>query len=386
MGSQDLASQLKRVWQLIELLPSASGALTPKELWGLGCDRHQWSTSDRTIHRDLLALKTLRIAKTVATAKDLLTCDERAKRWYRVPAKDLGKARLSTDQALALLLIERAADRLLPAGVIHALKPQFAQAHQHLDVYKKVNPQLRWADKVAVIDCGIARAPKAINLEVLNSLQQALLEDKQVKCRYRALDKGKSKVCVLEPRALVQQGPVLYIVATRADRPQYEPGWYVLHRFVSAKPLPEAVTARRFSLKEFLAKGGADYGANGRTVALRARLLSRAIRKRLREAPLAADQQFFREPKGTVVTATVRPSFPLETWLLSVADDLVVLEPAELREKVAKRLQTASSAYGDPVLPSSHLPPSKATLQPGLRSPTPPVPRPPFRAFRSQPT
>jgi hypothetical protein len=36
LPSQDLASQLKRIWELIELLPSRKGALTPDELFRLG--------------------------------------------------------------------------------------------------------------------------------------------------------------------------------------------------------------------------------------------------------------------------------------------------------------------------------------------------------------
>jgi predicted DNA-binding transcriptional regulator YafY len=344
--SQNLATQLKRIFELIRLLPSRQGALTAEELFDLGRDRHQWKTTTRTIHRDLKALSALEIATSIEASAGRGETRSQARRWYLVPGKDLRKARLSTDQALALLLIERVASQLLPAQIGAALKPQFIEAQRHLDLYRNVTPQLRWADKVEVVRDGFARAPKDINTQVLNTLQQALLTDRQVSCRYRSRQKGKSKLYALEPRALVQDGPVLYVIATRPDRPNYDPGWFAVHRFISVRPLEDPVTARAFSLKAFLAAGGAEHGANGKRIAFKARV-SRAAGRRLREAPLSADQRFKRDAGGMTVNATVSPSFPFENWLLGVADEVVVLEPVGLREKIMTRLHTALQGYGD---------------------------------------
>jgi len=337
MPSNSVGTQLARLLDLALALPSRTEAKTITQLLGgLDCGR-------KMLERDLNTLEQIGLAQRQAPVRDDPE-DSRSPRWCANPRKSPYRPLLSTEQAIALRLVERLVKSLLPAHIGEVLKVEFDQARQRLNQQRKVDLRTHWVDKVEVISETFSRQPVDVKPPVLRAIQEALLTNRQVSARYKALTRGVSKKRPLEPRGLVQRGPTLYVIATRPDKPRSEPRWYAAHRFVSAHALDTPCSATTFRLDEYLEKGGADFGASGPPLAFKA-WVSKELKRELIEAPLAPDMQFERDTDGAIVTAMIRRSWPFQRWLLSRGPDLRVLEPADLRDYMVRKLSEAREAY-----------------------------------------
>jgi predicted DNA-binding transcriptional regulator YafY len=323
---------------VLDVLPERSPGLTVAKLAESG----SWGVDPRTLLRDLKTLEKLELAERRAPMRDDLE-DCVSERWFRISGNHPRRQRLSAERAIAFDLVERLSRALLPAQVVQALKGDFEEARRRLSVLRNVDPRTRWANKVHVLSDSFTRIPTNIGPDILKSLQGALLTNQQVMARYRARARGVSTKRQLEPRALVQRGPTLFIVATRADKP--EPRWYAVHRFLSVRILEARCSATTFVLKEYLETGGADFGASGPPIAFRA-WVSKDLKRDLQEAPLAQDMKLkSAKGGGAMVTATVQRSWAFQRWLLSRGPDIQVMEPESLRDYMVRKLTDARGAY-----------------------------------------
>jgi predicted DNA-binding transcriptional regulator YafY len=241
-------------------------------------------------------------------------------------------------------LLERVSQSLLPKQIVEGLRGQFEEARRHLTAQRNIDPWTRWTDKVEIVPEIFTRKPVDVNKSVLTNLQTALLANRQISARYRSRARGVGTRRTLEPRGLVQLGPTLFMVATQADKPDYAPGWYAVHRFVSVRVRKERCTERGFRLGEYLRNGGADFGAAGAPIAFKAWVCT-DLKRTLRESPLSKDMKIFSGKEGAIVTATVRRSWPFQRWLLSRGADIRVIEPESLRDYVRDKLDQARNAY-----------------------------------------
>jgi predicted DNA-binding transcriptional regulator YafY len=339
MPRNAVGSQLKRLLGVLDALPQRGRGITCRQLF----DAQPWGVDIRTLQRDLLALEELDLADRRSPSKEDLH-DSVSERWGRVSGNDPRRVRLSTEQAIALGLLERLSLSLLPNQVVQALQPQFDEARRHLTAQRNVDPRTRWTDKVEVVPDTFTRKPVDVKPGVLKSLQAALLGNRQASARYRARARGLGTRRTLEPRALVQLGPTLFVIATRPDKPDYVPGWYAVHRFVSVRVLEVRCVERGFRLGEYLSNGGAEFGASGAPIAFKA-WVCRDLKRTLLEAPLSKDMKIRADKGGAIVTATVRRSWPFQRWLLSRGPDIKVMEPPELRDYMVSTLRHACDAY-----------------------------------------
>ncbi|WP_028693211.1 WYL domain-containing protein [Pseudomonas cremoricolorata] len=74
-------------------------------------------------------------------------------------------------------------------------------------------------------------------------------------------------------------------------------------------------------------------------------LISDALARQLREAPLSADMQLTALEQGHRLRATVCDGLPLRWWLLSQGVGLLVEQPLSLREEIAHTLSSAAARY-----------------------------------------
>lgn len=338
MGSNPAITQLKRILSVLDILPERSPGTTVAKLEA----SNHWGVHKRTLLRDLEDLETLELAERRPPLRDDLE-DAVSERWLRIPEKDLRRQRLSAERAIAFDLVERLSSTLLPAQVVQALKVDFDEARRRLSALRNVDARTRWVDKVQVVSDSFTQVPTNIAADILKSLQRALLFNQQVVARYRARARGFGTKRQLEPRALVQRGPTLFIIATRPEKP--EPRWYAVHRFVSVRVLETRCSATTFVLKEYLEKGGANFGASGPPIAFKA-WVSKNLKRDLQEAPLAQDMTLKPvKDGGAIVTATVQRSWPFQRWLLSRGPDIQVMEPQSLRDYMVGKLDQARAAY-----------------------------------------
>ncbi len=344
MPASDMGNTFDRIWQLLEILPSGAPGATAMELMGAGNEEYGWGITMRTVERYFLALLDAGLARTIEDREQRVR-DNAIQHWVTDSTRNMHTARLGTPDALALHLIERVADSLLPPEIVDVLRSRMDTARSLLKRVRKTDQHAAWANKVAVLPEGFALRPPSINKEILKTLQRALLSEQQVICTYQATERSDVKRYPLEPRALVLRGAVLYVVATRPDKPSKAIAWYRVHRFQSVAILEKKVTSTGFQLSAFLDSGGAEFGAKGEQIQFQARVSARLAEK-LRETPLSDDMTLRADKGGSIVKATLWQSWLFESWILSRGADLRVLEPAGLREVTADRLRRAAAAYG----------------------------------------
>ncbi len=365
MPKADIGKSLKRIWQLLELLPNQNSAATKAELHHRGCAVHGWDIDGKTTQRDLEFLEQAELAIRL-NAKPGENGDQRrggrsGYRWAFAPGKDPNTLKLlRTEDALAFHLIEDMAERLLPPEVTVALSSRREQARRKLALERNVDPRARWTDKVRIVPEGFAlQAPKLQNQEILRRLQAALLEERVIRARHRALHAREEREHLLEPRALWQSGTLLYVACTRAGKQDSHPISWRLDRFTHIEVTAERIAPRAFDLQEFLDNGGAQFALGRESVELRA-WAHPEVWKRLVETPINASMVLSTtDPTGRSVppaqagadgewrhlAATVIWSDFLENWILQQGERLQVLGSVALREKISARLEAALGAY-----------------------------------------
>lgn len=177
---------------------------------------------------------------------------------------------------------------------------------------------------------------------MLETVQDALLADRQLEVEYRKFDAEESSKLTLHPLGLVQRGPAIYLVATAFDYQDVR--LYALHRFQAATKTGNPVKLpESFTLDAHISGGALQFG-NGSTLRLEA-ALSDGLAQILRETPLSEDQQIEVQDGVINLTATVADSWQLRWWILSQGDGIEVTAPGSLREEIALSLKQAAEQY-----------------------------------------
>ena len=216
---------------------------------------------------------------------------------------ELGIPGLELGEAVSLKLLETYLHQLLPASLLRTLEPRFRLAASKLEHLEDTSAA-RWLDRIHVVMPSLGLLPPAIDGEVLETVQEALLGDRQLQIGYRNLSATEPRPMTVHPLALVQRGAALYLVATIGN--YRDPRLLAVHRMSQAELLDEA--ARRpasFSLREYAASGALEFG-DGATPAIRLRAwIDAGLARILEETPLSPDMRLVPDGNGFELTAGV---------------------------------------------------------------------------------
>lgn len=325
---------LARQWELLKLLPSRPPGITAADLISRLAELG-YATSKRTVERDLNDL--IRLFG--------FACNDKGHPygWHWMPGQSLDLPGLSLIDALSLRVVEDALRPLLPAALLQVIEPRLQLARAKLAVLAPNNAQTRWADKVRTVPATLPLLPPQLAEGVLDRVQDALLREVTMAVQYVRAGEREPKPLTLHPLALVQRGPVSYLVASAFDYPDVR--LYALHRLRQVEVLEAPLRPPPgFDLDAYMASGALQFGS-GKPIPLRLRL-TESLAALLRETPLASDQTLS-TPRAGVCTlrATVPDTWQLHWWLLSHADEAVVQAPKALREALAARIASAADLY-----------------------------------------
>lgn len=326
---------LSRQWEMLRMLPSRGPGITSKTLCDALLDAG-YQVSKRTVERDLQELS--RIFP--------LQCNDAGKPWgwHWRPGEAMGLPGLSLAEALSLTMVEEALPTLLPSNLYKGLEPRFQQARDKLDALAEDNAHARWPRKVATVRPELSLCPPSWEPAILESVQLALLEERQIHCRYYSAHQDKERQLTLNPLALVQRGLVVYLIAT--SPPHDDARQYALHRFRSVALMETpAQGADSFDLNAYLDSGALQFNTGGQ-LKLRA-WISESLARLLRETPLSEDMRLEPCPDGHHLQATVRDSWQLRWWLLQQGSNICVQAPPELRQYARHTLQAALQRYDE---------------------------------------
>ncbi len=326
---------LARQWELLHLIPpfGRGPGKTAAELTQ-ALSANGYPVDKRTVERDLLMLERLFPLDHSGETKPF--------GWHWLKGRSLDLPGVALADALSLALVEDLLRQLLPASLLLTLEPKLIQARKTLS-HAENNRYAQWAQRVRYVPATLPFLPPTVVPRVLETVQEALLEQRQLCVRYCGANERKSSEQMLHPLALVQGGPITYLVATAFA--YTEPRLYALHRMRTAtKTEVAAQPPAGFALETFLAQGGMLFGEGG-LIQLQA-IVSNQLACYLQESPLADGQELCPEtPERYRLRVTLKDSWQLYFWILSQGPEIVVEQPVDLRQRIAEAAQATAQAY-----------------------------------------
>lgn len=329
MPSHSTRQTLARQWELLTLLPSKAPGLSA------ACLQEQLKTagytvSKRTIERDLIDL----------SRQFPVQCNDKGipYGWHWMAGASSKIPGVSVSEALTLQILEGSLSTLIPSHMLKTLEPRFQQAKSKLQSLSAEIPAAAWVNKVAYVQPEFQLLAPEVSEYCLETIQDALLYQRQVDCTYYAAHKDREYQLTLNPLALVQRGQVTYLIATA--EPFDDIRQYALHRFRNAQILEDSALAPEdFELQNYLQSGAMQFGEPA-TLKVEAWINS-GLARLLRETPISADMQLVADADGFNMTATVNDSWELQWWILSHCGSIQIRKPKKLRDNITQRLTSA---------------------------------------------
>jgi predicted DNA-binding transcriptional regulator YafY len=335
MPNASMRSTLSRQWELLKALPARQPGISALEL-SQRLAEAGFKVSKRTVERDLVELSNL----------FPLQCNDKGTPygWYWTPGATAELPGLTLSEALTLRMVEDSLRPLLPSFMLKSLEPRFTQAHLKLQALGPQVPTARWIDKIASVPPELTLLAPELDEALLEQIQQALLDDRQLRCSYFAAHSNKVRELVLNPLALIQRGNITYLAAI--TEPYEDVRLYAAHRFQQAEILE--TPSRRpdsFSLDDYITGGALQFTSPGAGLIALQAWINEDLARQLRETPLSSDMQLEPEEGGHRLSATVQDSWQLRWWMLSQAGSIAVREPVALREELIKQLEAGLAVH-----------------------------------------
>jgi predicted DNA-binding transcriptional regulator YafY len=325
-AEKETASGLHRQWQLLSRLSTGKWVGTRQLREQL--KREGIDISLRTIQRDLNQLST----------RFPIECNGEIPQGWRwqadAPVQSL--PHMNSSQAVTFMMVEEHLRHLLPPSLLDEMRPWFDLARR--SVSAEHNNVRQWVNRVRIIPPTQPLIPPRVDPKAQQAIYEALLQDRQLTATYQRRGQGNAaSTYTLNPLALVQRGPVIYLLCTRHDRSDIR--MFALHRFSEATVLEQRTTRPAdFDLDDYLASGALGFRSIGSHDVHPERIQLRfgaQAGQSLLECRLSDDQQVYTEDSGhIVVEATVPLTAQLVWWLRGFGQGVQVLAPSSLADAV----------------------------------------------------
>ena len=329
--AEDTGSTTARQIVMLRAIPRSPLKATTAEIAARLLDEG-FDVSRRTIERDLHALST----------RFPLTLDDRSKpygwSWGKSASFEF-MPRLTSPQAVALLLARTHLRDLLPQAMNKELLPLFDAAQQSL----AHSGWKDWHNRTAIVPMGIAHIPPRLSTSTLMTVQSALAHRRCVMALYQAKGTAQARQRKLHPLGLLSRGPVIYLICTMFD---YEDVLQLpLHRL--SEPVETNEPSREpagFDFRQSVQTHARHYNSSG-PIKLVARFDAGAG-EHLREMPIAADQMLRDLGDGKLeITATVEDDELLLWWLRGFGSLVEVIAPKYLQIDIANESRLVLQNY-----------------------------------------
>ncbi len=333
MPSANHESTLARQWELLRNhLPKRKPGRTSREIR----DRLETAghnVSKRTVERDLDELS--RIFPILRNDISIPFG------WHWIKGANFDILGMDLSEAVSLGLMEDVLRQIMPPAFLSALEGKFSMAREKLAALPKI-PHARWADLVRYVPPGLPFIPPTMAAGVLPTIQEALIQQRQLAVVYQSASAETGKELMLHPLSLIQQGARSYLVATTFG---YEkPLLYAIQRFASATVIDEpAKRPKGFCLDTYLASGAAQF-STGKSITFKARITDELVLL-LNETPISKDQKITTRSGVHTLTATMQESWQLDFWIRSQGAAITVVKPVALRKHIIASLETTLGNY-----------------------------------------
>jgi predicted DNA-binding transcriptional regulator YafY len=327
-----------RNWELLQLIPLKEPGKTARQLRE-ELERLGYAVHKKTVERDLVDLSTIFPIAANETAKPY--------QWYWLPNASLRLPGVAMTEAMSLVLAEATLLGVMHKSLLIPLQDRLNAAKRLLTQAKGTNPKSGWADKIRSVPRDLMLRPPSVTPQVMAAVQDAVLGDRQIEIDYRSLKDAASSWRTVNPRAVLLNGSVMYLLADKlSNEDSTSDGTvkqYALHRIRAIRAGTRPIVPRPFSLTRYIKSEEYQVGSR-RPVRIRLKV-SEDLAKILRETPLAIRQRIKPVGNAIVVEAAVRNTPALRKWILGHGPAVEVLAPATLRAAIKTKIQTAAAAY-----------------------------------------
>ena len=211
----------------------------------------------------------------------------------------------------------------------------------------------QWQDHLITLP-SIVQAPK-LDSEVIGSIHQALLQNRQLRISYQNKWDEKPVQRVIYPKGLIFIDNMIYLTGFNSaddhiddDVLLKEHRNFAVNRITEAividKPIPDWVGRDVFTLNSLQKLGKLEFGKNVEiNLVLK---VQKFACQHLYERPLSTDQKItIIDDTWNQVSATVANTTRLQDWLVSMSQLAVVVEPVDLKAVILDRLHSALVLY-----------------------------------------
>lgn len=342
MASSNIEGALARQWQILKLLPSQGAGYSATQLTDMYTQEHEPHICDNKSKEYKALQRKMQRDLTMLERQGLVDRnDGGTPHGWKLRPNGRFLANQSPAEALFLTLAEKAIEPLVPQSLLKPLLPAFEQARKTLNESAKSKSRLK--NKLINVR-SVPLLPATINQSILETVHQALEENKVLEIDYRKSISPELKTYRLNLHGIMQRSPSVYLLATVGDYNNVL--YFALHRIEAARLLTLSARASDTGMSA-LEKGNLYFGNNG---SIQLELTANAITAQiLSETPLASDQLITKMEGGDeetfTVTATVNDSWDLKFWLLSQGSNLTVVKPQQLRATIQEELSAALARY-----------------------------------------
>lgn len=338
--NKSTADTLLRQWHMLRAIPRHPRRISVREIQA-SLAVAGFAVTTRTVQRDLMEL---------SNAFPLVS-DEREKPYgwsWQANAPVFDLPNLSNHEALAFAMIEDYLRPLLPHALVSQLEAHFRMARKRLANEGAARGSASWLRKIAVVQPTQVLIPPKIEPRIQKAITDALLDDRQLEATYRRKGEREARDYVLNPTALLQRGPITYLLATAGDHQDVL--MFALHRFERVTVTDTSVKRPKgFTLQDYLANGAAHFGS-GKRIRLEA-VFDAVAGEHLHETPLSEDQTLAADGENRLRLRASVPDTPqLRWWLLTFGDTVTVEAPVSLRRWFAERTAAMAARYAEDAL------------------------------------
>jgi predicted DNA-binding transcriptional regulator YafY len=249
--------------------------------------------------------------------------------------------------ALTLVMASEFASKLMPEEVSTAMRPYVRQAENTLNAFGKKHEN--WKGKVRSVPRYLCFQKPDADPEIYHTVTNALLNDKRIVITYKEREASYQ----LHPLALVDRGLETILVAYVEEYEEHRQ--FMLHRINTAKA--STISFKRpadFDIDKLIEEKYFSVpldNDNYEPIKIEFKLFVRPDGAEpwldIEGTPLSSDQlvQRSEDRQSATVSATVRDTQELRSWLLGLGAQLEVTEPAYLRQFMADSAEVLLDRY-----------------------------------------
>lgn len=319
---------LVRLLAMMQMIPIYPRWVSAKSLHA-GLSDQGYTVTKRTVERDL---------NRFSTVLGLVAVDSpEGYKWsYASDNQTAFLPDLSAPEALSLKMVQKHLTHHLPPFLFANMQAIFSKADKTLN---KKAPFVQWVHKVAVIPPGIPIRPHISEPDTLAVLYRGLMENRKVRVHY-----GRNvRSHVISLLGLIVRDNKLVFVCFYEGFTDTR--MILAHRVKSAE-LTELTHEHKIDISQYATSGQPGSALSNDDIVLNIQAKG-YIRKLLLESTIGKRQSVTTlDDTWSNVSVTLPHTRELEHWLKAHIEDIKIISPTDLKERVLAHLQAGISQNG----------------------------------------